>query len=168
MGILQGDFGYRRLFGNGLYIHLPQIGFGHQHGWLYGNDVIAIIGLTTSGVGLEGKCAIGGAYRCRQLTGRKVERLHGLTVAQQLSIDLHGVMTGCQLQTDATRFVVQHAVHTVQCNGIDIHQPWLGAVHQMIAQRATTLVFGVEFQIVHGIAHQHARLQNLHLVLDTG
>ena len=71
------------------------------------------------------------------------------------------------LQANLTLLIKQHLVETIEMERVKIDGDGLLGIDKRILHPTLTLVLGIEFEVLHHIAQQDARLKHLHLVVDT-
>ena len=72
------------------------------------------------------------------------------------------------LQTDLAGLIEQHLVEAVEVERVEIDGDGLLGIDQVILDTTLALILSIELEVLHHIAQQHARLQDLYLVLNTG
>ena len=109
----------------------------------------------------------------RGLEGRR-EGVSLVDEGLQFVLILHGRTFHDKLLTLAPDFHLQPLgllqeveVEGVEVLGIEVDVDGLRLVDNRIPDSAFTAIFSVQFEILDHIAKQHARLQHLHLVVDT-
>ena len=91
-----------------------------------------------------------------------------------LAIDNHDigedilVVIAPDLHLQRLRLLQQVIVEGVEMLWIEVDVDGLLVIGDDVVDAAFTAILGIELQVLDDIAQQHARLQDLHLVVDTG